>query len=230
MHYPKFPQVNNDSDEQLIKEGKSLTLYAETTLPTEFGLFRTLVFREAESEKEHLAIIAGDIKNQKDVLMRIHSECFTGEVLHSLKCDCREQLHTALKQIAEKGCGLLIYLRQEGRGIGLGNKIRAYALQEQGHDTVDANRLLGFEDDLRTYGAAEEILRYFNINSVQILTNNPLKIKGIEDIGIKVTRRVPLLCHPNSHNLHYIQTKQERMGHLFDPEKLPLLDAEEPDK
>lgn len=199
----------------------TLSLYAETQLPTEFGVFRTVVFLDEEDQKEHLAMIYGDIDNQENVLVRMHSECFTGEVLHSLKCDCREQLHAGLTEIAQSGCGILIYLRQEGRGIGLGNKIRAYALQEQGYDTVDANRMLGFEDDQRTYEVAFQILEHFKVRSVRLLTNNPEKLHSLQSSGIIVTERVPLLCPPNPHSLEYFKTKQERMGHFLESTHLP---------
>ncbi|TNE46208.1 MAG: GTP cyclohydrolase II [Deltaproteobacteria bacterium] len=198
----------------------TLNVYAETNLPTEFGVFRTVVFLDEEDQKEHLAMIYGDIEGQENVLVRMHSECFTGEVLHSFKCDCREQLHAGLQAVAESGCGVLIYLRQEGRGIGLGNKIRAYALQEQGYDTVDANRMLGFGDDLRTYEVAFHVLEHFKVQSVRLLTNNPSKLTALEESGITVTERVPHLCPPNPHSLSYFQAKQERMGHMFDASHL----------
>lgn len=214
-------QNHNPSSSQPERVWKpSLHLYAETLLPTEFGEFRTVVFRDEEDQKEHLALIYGQVEQQENVLIRMHSECFTGEVLHSLKCDCREQLHAGLTAIADSGCGILIYLRQEGRGIGLGNKIRAYALQEQGYDTVDANRMLGFGDDHRTYEVAFQILEHFKIGSVRLLTNNPNKLESLEASGIPVTERVPLLCPPNPHSAGYFKTKQERMGHMFDASHL----------
>jgi GTP cyclohydrolase II len=197
-------------------QATALQLYAETNLPTEFGTFRVMVFREAETEAEHMAIIKGDITASQDLPIRIHSECFTGEVLHSQKCDCREQLHAALEYISNQEAGMIIYLRQEGRGIGLGNKIRAYALQESGHDTVEANRLLGFGDDLRTYEVAAEILFHFKIGAVSLLTNNPLKIQALQNHGVQVNKRLPLICPTNQHSLSYFKTKQERMGHMFD--------------
>lgn len=190
--------------------------YAETTLPTEFGIFRVAVFRERKTNKEHLAIIKGEIQGSRDLFVRIHSECLTGEVLHSLKCDCKDQLHAALALLNKEEQGMVIYLRQEGRGIGLGNKIRAYALQEQGFDTVDANRALGFGDDLRTYDVAAAILRHFEVESVRLVTNNPLKMQSLQRFGIPVSTRVPIYCLPNSHSLHYFESKTARMGHLFD--------------
>jgi GTP cyclohydrolase II len=220
MHRIQLPNTTAHHNRDKNSTVPLLFVYAETNLPTDFGLFHTVIFREIDSEKEHLAIISGVIQGQENVLLRIHSECFTGEVLHSLKCDCREQLHSALEQISQSQAGLLIYLRQEGRGIGLGNKIRAYALQENGHDTVDANRILGFQDDLRTYEVAVEILEHFNVSSVQLLTNNPLKIEAIENLGIQVNKRIPLLCPPNPHNINYFKAKRERMGHIFDTSML----------
>ena len=214
--YPHLLKRCGNQDKEAKKNGSFLQYYSETELPTEFGTFRTVVFRDQRTDLEHLAIISGDVCGKEKVLTRIHSECFTGEVLHSLKCDCREQLHSALKKIAQSKQGLLIYLRQEGRGIGLGNKIKAYALQAQGYDTVDANRALGFADDLRTYEVAFEIIKYFKIKSLLLLTNNPAKLKSLREAGIKVESRIPLVCQPNPHNIGYFQTKKERMGHLFD--------------
>ncbi len=208
----------------------SLQVYAETNLPTEFGTFRTVVFLDEVDQKEHLALVFGDVEGKENVLLRMHSECFTGEVLHSFKCDCREQLHTGLQQIAESGCGILIYLRQEGRGIGLGNKIRAYALQEQGYDTVDANRMLGFEDDLRTYDVAFHILNYYKIQSVRVLTNNPSKLKALEESGIPVIERVGLHIPVNPHSLGYFQAKQTRMGHMFEASQFGGEPTEQPSK
>lgn len=202
-------RLSNGSSQAVESNILGLHLYAETNLPTEFGTFRTVVFREADNEKEHLALIMGDIEGADDLVIRVHSECFTGEVLHSFKCDCREQLHAGLSYIAKEGRGMLIYLRQEGRGIGLGNKIRAYALQEDGHDTVEANRLLGFGDDQRTYEVAAQILFHFHVHSVGLLTNNPLKIQALQQFGIKVNERIPLICETNEHSLSYFQTKQK---------------------
>jgi len=197
-----------------------LTPYAETNLPTEFGVFRVVVFPDPENGKEHLAIIKGEIEYAEDLLVRVHSECFTAEVLHSLKCDCKEQLHEALRQIAKAGHGMLIYLRQEGRGIGLGNKIRAYSLQETGYDTVDANRVLGFGDDLRSYEMAADIIRHFHIRSIRLLTNNPEKIGRLKELDIEISKREPIFCEPNAHNIDYFITKKKRMGHMFSSSQL----------
>lgn len=186
--------------------------YAEAQVPTEYGTMRVVVYHERGTPHEHCAIVCGDVQGKPDVLTRVHSECFTGEVLHSLKCDCREQLDAALREIARAGSGLVIYLRQEGRGIGLGNKIRAYALQQEGADTVDANRMLGFEDDLREYQVAHAILRDFEIRSVRLLTNNPEKVEALKAGGVSV-ERVPMQVEASDHNRGYLDTKRDRMGH-----------------
>lgn len=191
----------------------AVSRYAEAFVPTEYGRVRVVVYREAGTPHEHCAIIVGDLSSGEQVLARVHSECFTGEVLHSLKCDCRQQLDFALRAIADEGRGIVMYLRQEGRGIGLGNKIRAYALQEQGADTVDANRLLGFEDDLRQYHAANAMLRDLGVRSVRLLTNNPKKVEALRAEGMPV-ERVPVRIEAGSENEDYLATKRLRMGHL----------------
>jgi GTP cyclohydrolase II len=189
-------------------------LYSEAPLPTERGLFRAVVFRDRRTGAEHVAMVMGDVRGHA-VLARVHSECLTSEVLGSLKCDCRAQLDRALDFIAGRGRGVLLYLRQEGRGIGLGNKIRAYALQAQGRDTYEANQLLGFPDDLRRYDVAADMLRLLGVRSVQLITNNPLKIEGLREAGVEVRRRVALPSPANPHNLQYLRTKAERTGHLI---------------
>lgn len=204
------------------KSHMAVKRYSEARVPTEYGEFTILVYREGDSADstafispscEHVAVINGDLRGQEDVHVRVHSECLTGEVLHSLKCDCREQLDFAMRHIASQECGVVIYLRQEGRGIGLGNKIRAYALQQDGADTVEANRLLGFADDARSYHVASEILKDLGPASVKLLTNNPLKLEGLRADGINVTGRVPVEIQPNEHNASYLETKRARMGH-----------------
>lgn len=188
--------------------------YADAFVPTEYGRMRVVVYHEAGTPHEHCAIIHGDVRGKDNVLLRVHSECFTGEVLHSLKCDCREQLDNAMRAIAQEESGMVIYLRQEGRGIGLGNKIRAYALQDQhGADTVDANRLLGFGDDLRRYHVATAILAELDIDSVRLLTNNPEKVEALRAEGVEV-ERVPVHIELGVHAEDYLQTKRKRMGHL----------------
>lgn len=190
-------------------------IFAQTQLPTLHGEFEVYVFRNRIDHKEHLAIVSGDVRDRDDVPVRIHSECLTSEVLGSLKCDCREQLNVTLQEIARQDSGVVLYMRQEGRGIGLGNKIRAYALQQQGLDTVEANHRLGFPDDLRRYDIAAEMLRLLGVNSVRLITNNPNKIKGLEDEGILVRDRIPLVMEPNLHNIGYLQTKAAKSGHLL---------------
>jgi GTP cyclohydrolase II/3,4-dihydroxy 2-butanone 4-phosphate synthase/GTP cyclohydrolase II len=199
-----------------VAESPTATLvarYAQAVVPTEYGRMLVIVYREAGTPHEHCAMVHGELAGREQVLARVHSECFTGEVLHSLKCDCRQQLDHALRAIVEEGAGVVIYLRQEGRGIGLGNKIRAYALQDQGADTVDANRLLGFEDDLRQYDAANAILRDLDVRSVRLMTNNPEKVAALRAEGT-VVERVAVLIEPGDENELYLQTKRRRMGHL----------------
>lgn len=192
--------------------------YAEANVPTEYGLFRVIVYREDLGRgqmHDHVAIVTGDVRGE-DVLVRVHSECLTGEVLHSMKCDCREQLDFALERIAAEGRGAVFYLRQEGRGIGLGDKIRAYALQERGVDTVDANRMLGLPDDSRSYDVAAFMCEDLGIRSVALLTNNPLKVSNLRAEGVPVLRRMPVEIEPNEHNRGYLIAKTRRMGHTLD--------------
>src|SRR5262245_11577674 len=193
-----------------VRQG-TIRRYSQADVPTEYGKFRVVVYRELNSEAEHCAIVHGDVRGAQGVLARVHSECFTGEVLHSLKCDCREQLDQALRRIADAECGLVIYLRQEGRGIGLGNKIRAYAPQQQGVDTVDANVRLGFEPDSRRYHVAAEILDDLGVGSIALLTNNPAKVDALRADGVVVALRVPMAINANPHNRDYLHTKNRRM-------------------
>jgi GTP cyclohydrolase II len=185
-------------------------------LPTRFGSFRVAAFWNNRDEKEHLAIVNGDIVGASDVLTRLHSECLTGDALGSLRCDCRDQLMVGLQSIAEAPCGLLLYLRQEGRGIGLINKIRAYALQDRGLDTVEANRALGFRDDERDYAIAGHMIHSLGVSSVRLMTNNPEKIEQLTDHGVDVAGRVAHLIPPNEHNRFYLETKARRSGHWID--------------
>ena len=201
-------------------EAESVPFVAKADVPSLFGHFTVYGFLEKATGKEHLAVVAGDIDSRKRINVRIHSECLTGEVLGSLKCDCRQQLESALRYIGEHG-GMVLYLRQEGRGIGLLNKLKAYALQEQGHDTVEANHLLGFADDLRTYTSAIEMLRFFGIRKVRLLTNNPKKILALEDAGIEVMREAHQQAS-NPHNLRYLKTKAKKSGHLLNFREEPL--------
>ena len=192
---------------------KRLEVYAETLLPTSHGEFRCLIFRDAEG-LEHVAMVAGDILGDENVLCRVHSQCLTSEIFGSLKCDCKHQLDFALEAIQKSKRGVLLYLRQEGRGIGLGNKIKAYALQEAGLDTVDANQALGLPIDSREYGLAAEMLNVLRVSSVELLTNNPLKIKALEQAGIKVSRKKLELPAVSEQAAHYLLVKQKRLGHL----------------
>lgn len=197
-------------------EGRPLVeRYAETLLPTRHGDLRCVVYQTA-SGVEHVAMVAGDVDDGDEVVCRVHSECLTSEVLGSLKCDCKQQLDAALSRIAREGRGIVLYLRQEGRGIGLGNKVRAYALQEEGHDTVDANRLLGLPDDAREYDEAAEMLKDLGVKRVALMTNNPLKLEGLRAHGLEVTR-VPHIVPAAKHAHGYLEVKRERMGHALDP-------------
>jgi GTP cyclohydrolase II len=194
---------------------RALSLYSEAPLPTERATFRAAVFRDEDSGLEHVALILGEVAGE-EVPARVHSECLTSEVFGSLKCDCRAQLDRALDYIADQGRGVLVYLRQEGRGIGLGNKIRAYALQARGLDTYEANRRLGFPDDLRRYDDAAEILAALGVESVALITNNPLKLSGLAEAGVKVARRIPLPSPENPHNAGYLAIKREKTGHSIE--------------
>jgi GTP cyclohydrolase II len=203
------------------KAADLVEFYAETPLPTRHGLLRALVFREIATGKEHVVAVKGDLRGQEGVPVRVHSECLTSEILGSLKCDCREQLEAALDLIGRSERGAVVYLRQEGRGIGLGNKIRAYALQARGADTYEANRALGFGDDLRRYGVAAQMLGHLGVRSIDLITNNPLKIEGLEAEGVVIRQRIPSPAPSNPHNIGYLRTKRERTGHLIELEKTP---------
>lgn len=195
--------------------GKRLKKIATAELPTEFGKFQAMVYFDKKNKKEHFALTLGDFSAGETVLVRLHSECLTGEVFHSLKCDCGSQLTLSLKKISEAGKGVLVYLRQEGRGIGLGNKIKAYDLQDHGLDTVDANLKLGFAADERNYSPGALILRDLGIASVNLLTNNPDKIVGLENYGIAVKERLALEVAGNGYNNDYLKTKKNKLGHLL---------------
>lgn len=185
-------------------------------LPTRFGDFQIVAFYNNHDGKEHVAIVHGDVCESENVLTRLHSECLTGDAIGSLRCDCRDQLTGALERIAQEDKGIVLYLRQEGRGIGLVNKIRAYGLQDHGLDTVEANLALGFRDDEREYGVAAHMLKSLRVKSIRLMTNNPRKIEDLEKHGVVVTERVPHVLPPNKHNSFYLETKALKSGHLID--------------
>lgn len=197
------------SEEILVKKE------SEIQMPTKYGDFKMYGFTEKVSGKEHVALVLGDVEEAESVLVRIHSECLTGDVFGSKRCDCGEQLDFALKAISKEGNGVLLYMRQEGRGIGLINKLRAYKLQEEGYDTVEANIKLGFKPDLRSYDIATSMLKSLNISNVKLMTNNPEKVKGLEGFGIKVSERVPVIIKANIVNDFYLKTKKEKMNHIL---------------
>lgn len=189
---------------------------AEAKLPTVHGEFTAIAYRSDIDPGEHMALVMGDITTEESVLVRVHSECVTGEVFGSLRCDCGEQINLAMESIAQEGRGVLLYMRQEGRGIGFHNKLRAYALQDKGMDTVEANLHLGFEPDLREYGIGAQILADMGLHNIRLLTNNPKKVIGLESYGLKVVEIVPIITPPNQYNSDYLKTKREKLGHLLE--------------
>jgi 3,4-dihydroxy 2-butanone 4-phosphate synthase/GTP cyclohydrolase II len=204
------------------KHDKLIERVVETSMPTDYGEFRVVGFRSLVDEKHHVALVKGEVDGAEDVLVRVHSECLTGDVFHSQRCDCGQQLEDALTQIEEEGQGVLLYLAQEGRGIGLLNKLRAYKLQEQGLDTVDANLELGLPADLRDYGIGAQILVDLGLSSIRLLTNNPKKIVGLEGYGLRVTDQLPIEHESNAHNRGYLRAKRDKMGHLLHHQGLAL--------
>ena len=188
---------------------------AEAKLPTVYGEFTAVAYKSDTDPAEHLALVMGDVATEEPVLVRVHSQCLTGEVFGSLRCDCGEQITLAMKNIAEEGRGVLLYMRQEGRGIGIHNKIKAYALQDKGMDTVEANLSLGFAPDLRDYGVGAQILAELGLHNIRLLTNNPKKVVGLESYGLKVLETVPIIASPNPYNAHYLETKRKKLGHIL---------------
>ncbi len=186
---------------------------AEAKLPSKYGEFTAIAYKSDIDSDEHLALIMGDASTDEPVLVRVHSECVTGDVFNSLRCDCGEQIELAMQTIAKEGRGVFLYMRQEGRGIGFHNKIRAYALQDKGMDTVEANLALGLAADLRDYGIGAQILVDLGLHKIRLLTNNPKKVIGLEGYGLKVVETIPIICSPNPYNLHYLETKQKKLGH-----------------
>jgi 3,4-dihydroxy 2-butanone 4-phosphate synthase/GTP cyclohydrolase II len=188
---------------------------AEAKLPTPFGEFKVIAYKSSTDPDEHLALVMGDVNTDEPVLVRVHSQCLTGDVFHSLRCDCGEQIEMAMKRIAEEGRGVVLYMRQEGRGIGIHNKIKAYALQDKGMDTVEANVELGFKPDQRDYGIGAQILADLGIHKMRLMTNNPKKMSGLESYGLTITEQLPITTQPNPHNRNYLKTKQKKLGHLL---------------
>ncbi|PYL01374.1 MAG: bifunctional 3,4-dihydroxy-2-butanone-4-phosphate synthase/GTP cyclohydrolase II [Verrucomicrobia bacterium] len=207
------------SIEELIKYRRTREKLVErmevVKLPTDYGDFDLYLYRSKVDDQHHLALVRGEVAGRKNVLVRVHSECLTGDVFGSRRCDCGPQLHQAMLQVSEEGQGVIVYMRQEGRGIGLAPKIKAYKLQEQGYDTVEANRKLGYPMDLREYGLGAQILCDLGLKTIRLLTNNPKKVVGLEGYGLEIVEQVPIRVKPNRHNSRYLKTKREKLGHLL---------------
>jgi len=198
-----------------LRHEKLVQKVAEARMPTRYGEFIVMAYKSTVDAAEHVALVKGDILDEGPVLVRVHSECLTGDVFSSLRCDCGDQILMSLQSIAEEGRGVFLYMRQEGRGVGFHNKLRAYALQDQGMDTVEANIALGFPPDLRDYGIGAQILADIGLHNIRLLTNNPKKVVGLESYGLRIIETVPLLAPPNPYNIHYLETKQKKLGHLL---------------
>jgi 3,4-dihydroxy 2-butanone 4-phosphate synthase/GTP cyclohydrolase II len=203
-----------------LRHEKLVQKVAEAKLPTKFGEFIIMAYKSSVDAAEHVALVKGDISGDGPILVRVHSECLTGDVFGSFRCDCGEQIRLAMQSIAKEGRGVFLYMRQEGRGIGFHNKLRAYALQDQGMDTVEANVALGFPPDLRDYGVGAQILADLGLHNIRLLTNNPKKVVGLESYGLKIVETMPLIVSPNPYNIHYLETKQKKLGHLLGVEEV----------
>lgn len=202
-----------DLIEYRLKRDSLIEEIVRVDMPTQYGYFKLIAFQEKNTANEHLALIKGEWTKDEPVLVRVHSSCFTGDILGSLRCDCGDQLHTAMKMVEKEGKGAILYMNQEGRGIGLLNKLKAYRLQEQGMDTVEANLHLGFQMDQRDYGVGAQILRYLGITKLRLMSNNPKKRVGLIGYGLEIVENVPIEIHPNPHNERYLQTKRDKLGH-----------------
>jgi len=213
-HGLKFITVAQLVRYRLAKE-RLVNRIAEAKLPTDHGDFRVIAYRNLVDDREHVALVKGEIQGQEQVLVRMHSECLTGDVFGSQRCDCGEQLAAAMERIDREGLGAIVYLRQEGRGIGLGNKLKAYELQDGGQDTVQANETLGFKPDLRDYGIGAQILLDLGLHSIRLLTNNPRKIVGLDGYDLEIVGREPLRVEPGTHNQRYLETKATKLGHIL---------------
>jgi len=207
-----------------FRHERLVTRVAEARLPTQFGDFKVIAYKASTDPNEHLALVMGDVATDEPVLVRVHSQCLTGDVFHSQRCDCGEQIEMAMKRIADAGRGVVLYLRQEGRGIGIHNKIKAYALQDKGMDTVEANISLGFKADQRDYGIGAQILADLGVRNMRLMTNNPKKMSGLESYGLNIVEQLPITTEPNPHNRRYLQTKQKKLGHLL---KVPDNDCDQ---
>ncbi len=225
---PKIEELINKSEQHHCPPSNDghvcVGIKAVATLPSRFGDFQIVAFSNDQDDKEHIALIHGDVNGKEDVPMRLHSECLTGDAIGSLRCDCRDQLEKSLKAIGKMKYGVVLYLRQEGRGIGLINKLKAYQLQDVGYDTVEANKILGFQDDERDYDIAAHMLQSLERKSVKLMTNNPKKINDLKKHGVKITGRLPLEIKPNKFNKRYLETKKEKSGHLLSKEVLEQTD------